>query len=811
MQSSNSPGKLLLPFAAIGAKNTIPVDSQVGIVAGKASLQDGFPPLTRTPLSAGGVPPSGLDMNGILYEMSAPIRWAAAGGGYQYDPSFATDPNVDGYPKGSRIMRSDGSGYWLNTVDDNTTDPEAGGAGWVPDYTYGIATVPMSGSNVTLTALEYGRPIVEITGTLSANVNLLFPDSIAGEWTVHNAATGNFSVTCKTAAGIGVPISTGDILTVMSDGVDFFSSAPNSSAIKFIQAGTGAVLQNVRDVLREKVTAANFGAIGNAVADDTAALQLAINYAASIGVPLDLGGRNKTYKITAALAGLSNLSIKADGAIIDMSAISSGEKTAIVFAGSSGAGVAITSGASEYSFTINVANTSAFAVGDFVQVSSGDYYPYSGGSYNVERGEIKQIRSMVANTSITFTEPLVDTYTTSPVVRPVTWVNNVSVEGVQFSGLNTANTGQRGVALRYVKNFNIRNNTFSAQDYYQVECSSSIIGRIQNNNFTGVFYDGVTGTIFYGIAVMNSSQWVDVSGNIGNKVRHLVVTTSTTSGQGVYGQPLFINIHHNICRDAMAGGAGRSFAFEQHGFGRYVNWEGNEAHGCYSGFRLESGVDNTLLGNIVAGYAYQGIIVGNAAAKVHNCLIQGNNVSGYTGEVTAGVPAAFRLELSLEVKDLYVVGNKFSKVAVGNNGQAFSLVGATTHKSAYFSDNVASTGDVENASLSAVAVINTFSGYFTGNHFHGWRNGYNAVAGCRLIVEGGSIRNFSAGASGYGFYSNSDRCICKNVHFENINTPIRLDTLSTNNLTTLNTMTGCTVTTPSNLGTGNTVSGNYVV
>ena len=58
MQLINAPGKLVLPFANAGAKNTIPTASQIGIVAGAASLTDGFPPLTRTPLAAGGVPPS---------------------------------------------------------------------------------------------------------------------------------------------------------------------------------------------------------------------------------------------------------------------------------------------------------------------------------------------------------------------------------------------------------------------------------------------------------------------------------------------------------------------------------------------------------------------------------------------------------------------------------------------------------------------------------------------------------------------------------------------------------------------------------
>ncbi|HRT22327.1 MAG TPA: hypothetical protein P5318_19630, partial [Candidatus Hydrogenedentes bacterium] len=117
MQLSNSPGKLVLPFASAGNKNSIPVDSQIGITPGAASLADGFPPLTMTPVAAGGVPPSGLDMNGILYELSNVIRWANAGGGYTYDADFATDSNVGGYPKGARVLRADGSGYWFNTAD----------------------------------------------------------------------------------------------------------------------------------------------------------------------------------------------------------------------------------------------------------------------------------------------------------------------------------------------------------------------------------------------------------------------------------------------------------------------------------------------------------------------------------------------------------------------------------------------------------------------------------------------------------------------------------------------------------------------
>lgn len=234
MQLTDAPAKLVLPFADAGAKNTIPVASQVGITPGAASLTDGFPPLTRTPIASGGIPPSGLDMNGVLYEVTAPVRWANAGAGYVYDGTFATDADVGGYPKGARILRTDGEGYWLNTTDDNATDPEAGGAGWVPDYTSGAASVAMSNANVTLTSLQAGRPVIIITGTLTANLNLVFPAYVK-QWLVINRATGAYSVTCKTSAGTGVTVATGAQAQILGDGTNVVEGA--SSQTTTVDAG----------------------------------------------------------------------------------------------------------------------------------------------------------------------------------------------------------------------------------------------------------------------------------------------------------------------------------------------------------------------------------------------------------------------------------------------------------------------------------------------------------------------------------------------------------------------------------------------
>lgn len=222
MQLSNKPDKLVLPFANGGSKNTIPTDSQIGIVAGKASLIDGFPPLTRTPLSAGGVPPSGLDMNGILFEMSALSRWFAAGGAFAYDSTFANDTNVGGYPKGARLLSADGLSYWLNTVENNTSDPDAGGAGWVSDSNAGMTSVAMASANVTLTAAQAAKPTIVITGVLTADLNLIFPGWLRS-WVVVNKTAGNYRITAKTAVGSGVILTPDTSQIVYGDGTNIDS------------------------------------------------------------------------------------------------------------------------------------------------------------------------------------------------------------------------------------------------------------------------------------------------------------------------------------------------------------------------------------------------------------------------------------------------------------------------------------------------------------------------------------------------------------------------------------------------------------
>jgi hypothetical protein len=131
MQLSGAPTKIVEAFAVNGNMRVIPVPSQASITPGAASYNDGFPPLNGTPVSSGGIPPSILDMNGILNGMSAVDMFMSAGGVFSYDASFSA--SIGGYPKGARVVNAASTGYLLSTTDNNTTNPYTNGAGWIPD------------------------------------------------------------------------------------------------------------------------------------------------------------------------------------------------------------------------------------------------------------------------------------------------------------------------------------------------------------------------------------------------------------------------------------------------------------------------------------------------------------------------------------------------------------------------------------------------------------------------------------------------------------------------------------------------------
>ncbi|MFV8908097.1 hypothetical protein ABQ333_22970 [Serratia fonticola] len=224
MQYSSFPKKLSIPFANSGDKQNIPNNSQIGIDDGRASYDDGFPPLTRTPLSAGGKPPYGTDMNGVLFDITGSARWSAAGASYKYDSTFSSA--IGGYPKSSILLNSTLNGTWLNTIENNQNNPEESLSGWVPLNYYGNTIVTVSGtSNVVLTPLQAASDTIIISGTVSSPINIIFPAWIK-EWTVVNKTNGNY-VACKTASGtVSSAVWARATSVIVGDGINVIQKNP---------------------------------------------------------------------------------------------------------------------------------------------------------------------------------------------------------------------------------------------------------------------------------------------------------------------------------------------------------------------------------------------------------------------------------------------------------------------------------------------------------------------------------------------------------------------------------------------------------
>ncbi|CEF54651.1 hypothetical protein [Acetobacter ghanensis] len=113
--------------AAAGNIATIP-QTQGTAGDGTASVALGFPPETFIARAAGGEPPRGQDMNGLLNLLSSAIQVLQTGYLGPFDATFAQ--SIGGYPAGAIVSGSTPGTFWVSTADANVSTPGADGASW---------------------------------------------------------------------------------------------------------------------------------------------------------------------------------------------------------------------------------------------------------------------------------------------------------------------------------------------------------------------------------------------------------------------------------------------------------------------------------------------------------------------------------------------------------------------------------------------------------------------------------------------------------------------------------------------------------
>ena len=208
----------------------------------RASLQLGFPPNTFVDPAAGGSWPDGRDFQGVLEMCSAWLQWIQAGGPFPaYDIVFQSA--IGGYFNTAIVasVASPGS-YWQSQVDNNLTNPDAGGSGWrawpVVSATSGNPTAlagptAINGSASTFMrsdaapAVQLGsatqpgivRPdntsIVASAGVISTGFSGANPTAVAGSTAVNGSSANFMRADAAPAVRLGSNSQTG---IVQADG-----------------------------------------------------------------------------------------------------------------------------------------------------------------------------------------------------------------------------------------------------------------------------------------------------------------------------------------------------------------------------------------------------------------------------------------------------------------------------------------------------------------------------------------------------------------------------------------------------------------
>lgn len=175
MQSSNRPANFPIPFAYSAGSayiRPIPTPSQISITPGAASLTDGFPPANFVGLSGGGVYPSGDDFNGLFKWITQVEQYLQAGGCPVYNSEFSTA--IGGYPKGSILLAASQVDFWVSTTENNTTNPDAAGAGWVkligPAVAAALATAEAFATTAANNALAAANIHTDASPGTSSNI-----------------------------------------------------------------------------------------------------------------------------------------------------------------------------------------------------------------------------------------------------------------------------------------------------------------------------------------------------------------------------------------------------------------------------------------------------------------------------------------------------------------------------------------------------------------------------------------------------------------------------------------------------------------
>ena len=205
------------------------------------------------------------------------------------------------------------------TLNQSTTGNAANVTGVVAVENGGTGTTTPSlvpGTNVTITGTWPNQTIDSSgggSGMTYPSAGIAKSTGSAWETSYSTTGTGTALVLSTSPTLVTPALGTPTSGTLTNCTLPQLSASTGSALVSTIQSGTGTVIRTVASKLNDTVSIKDFGAVGDGAADDTAAIQAAINYTGS-----KLGGTillpAGSYKITSTLSCLyPNILFVGDG------------------------------------------------------------------------------------------------------------------------------------------------------------------------------------------------------------------------------------------------------------------------------------------------------------------------------------------------------------------------------------------------------------------------------------------------------------------------------------------------------------------
>ena len=196
-------------------------------------------------------------------------------------------------------------------------------------YTYAAGTTtPRATYTSSSGTTPHANPIVLDSAGRVPGGEIWLTDGLVYKFTVETAA-GVLIGTYDNISGINETTTASEVLlspsgyttaTNVQTAFNNLGSSTGAGYVGFLQSGLSAVSRSSLDKMRDAVSVQDFGAVGNGVANDAAAIQLALNTGKSI---FFVSG--KTYKVTGTLSATAdNQIINLNGAKIDFNGASNG-------------------------------------------------------------------------------------------------------------------------------------------------------------------------------------------------------------------------------------------------------------------------------------------------------------------------------------------------------------------------------------------------------------------------------------------------------------------------------------------------------